>query len=217
MPDASATVHDSQLSVALVKAQSEMKNATLNKVNPHFKSKYADLAAVREATLKALTENGLAIVQSTALTDGGLVLKTTLRHTSGESIESVYPLPLNVDKPQAMGSAITYARRYCWAAMCGISSDEDDDGNAAEDEGKKNGKAKTAAPKNDKPEEDPAKVEAERIKHGIDACKSQSSLDAFMKKEGDALARVKEHSQTAYDFLLMRAGNRTAEFSQEPL
>lgn len=121
------------LSDALAKAQAEMKNAPLSKVNPHFRSKYADLPAVRDATLPALTKHGLAILQAPTVTgEGQFVLVTRLMHSSGEWIESSYPLPMG-DKPQAIGSALTYARRYSWSAICGITADEDDDGQAAQD------------------------------------------------------------------------------------
>lgn len=115
---------------ALGKAQAEMKNAVFNKVNPHFKSKYADLASIRDAVLPALTKHGICVTQTTDLVDAGLVLRTTLRK-GDDTIESVYPLP--IDKPQVMGSAISYARRYTLAAICAISSDEDDDANAAQE------------------------------------------------------------------------------------
>src|SRR5690625_4675114 len=89
------------LSDALAKAQAEMKNAPLSKVNPHFRSKYADLPAVRDATLPALTKHGLAILQAPTVTgEGQFVLVTRLMHSSGEWIESSYPLPMG-DKPQA--------------------------------------------------------------------------------------------------------------------
>lgn len=121
----------SKLAEALAKAQGEMKNAVLNKINPHYKNKYADLSAVREATLPALSKHGLAITQTMQMHEGALRLVTRLHHVSGESLTSEYPLPNAPDKPQIMGSATTYARRYCWAAMCGIASDEDDDAEAA--------------------------------------------------------------------------------------
>jgi hypothetical protein len=115
-----------------------MKNAPLNKVNPHFKSRYADLAAIRDATIPALSKHGLAIAQYMRHTDGVLVLVTRLMHESGEALEGEYPLPAAADKPQVMGSALTYGKRYSWASMVGISADDDDDGNAAS--------AKPAAP-----------------------------------------------------------------------
>lgn len=122
-----------KLASALAKAQAEMENAPLNKTNPHFRSKYADLAAIRDATMPALAKNGLAIVQFTKVCDDGSIrLVTRLMHQSGETVEGEYPLPMAADKPQVMGSAITYARRYCWAAMCGITADEDDDANEAQ-------------------------------------------------------------------------------------
>jgi hypothetical protein len=62
-------------------------------------------------------------------------LVTRLAHSSGQFIESTYPLPI-VDRPHIMGSAITYARRYSWAAICGIAAEEDEDGNQANDAAK---------------------------------------------------------------------------------
>lgn len=115
-----------------MKAQSELKNASLNKVNPHFKSKYADLAEIRDTVMPVLSKYGIALVQFTQIGSAGFYLVTRLMHESGEMIESRFPLPDNVEKPQQMGSAITYARRYTMAAICGITAEEDDDGNAAQ-------------------------------------------------------------------------------------
>ena len=120
-----------KIATALAKAQGEMSNAVMNKINPHFKSKYADLAAIRDATIPALSSNGLSMVQYTKMRGDNVYLHTMLLHTSGQFIESEYPLPSAADKPQVMGSAVTYAKRYSWAAMCAISADEDDYGNAA--------------------------------------------------------------------------------------
>lgn len=120
-----------QLATALSAAQAAMHNAAFNRTNPHFKSKYADLAAIREATLPALTANGLAIVQYTAVgNDGELWLMTKLLHKSGQFIEGTYPIARGT--PQQMGSSLTYAKRYSWSAMCGVAADDDDDANAAE-------------------------------------------------------------------------------------
>jgi hypothetical protein len=119
------------LAAALAKAQAEMKNAAFNKKNPHFRSSYADLAAVRDAVTPALTANGLAIVQTLDATEAGPVLVTTLLHSSGAQITGRYPLPGNFTDPQKFASAISYSRRYSLAAICNIASEEDDDGNAA--------------------------------------------------------------------------------------
>lgn len=120
-----------ELATALAAAQAEMKNATLNKVNPHFKSKYADLAQIRDTVTPALSKNGIAVTQGTDTVDGGIVVVTRLIHKSGQWLESRFPI--NFDKPQAMGSAYTYAKRYSLAAICNIAADEDDDANSAGD------------------------------------------------------------------------------------
>jgi hypothetical protein len=119
-----------ELAGALSLAQSEMLGATKASVNPFFKSHYADLAAVWDACRKALTKNGLAVVQTTSEGQGGIPVETILIHSSGEWISGVLLVRPVKDDPQAMGSAITYARRYALAAMVGVAP-EDDDGNAA--------------------------------------------------------------------------------------
>lgn len=119
-----------ELAGALAKAQGTMANATMNKTNPHFKSKYADLASVLDAIRGPLSANGLSVVQIKEITERGLVLKTMLMHSSGQFITSEYPLPAT-QRPHEMGSALTYARRYSIAALICNSADEDDDGNAA--------------------------------------------------------------------------------------
>lgn len=118
-----------QLATALAAAQAEMKNAKLNKVNPHFKSKYADLAEIRDTVTPALSKHGIAVVQGTDAAETGILVVTRLVHKSGQWIESRFPIAY--DKPQTMGSAYTYAKRYSLAAICNIAADEDDDANAA--------------------------------------------------------------------------------------
>lgn len=120
------------LAEALAKAQAECQNVTMNKVNPHFRSKYADLSAVRDAIVPVFNRHGISIIQAPN-TDGlsGFSLETRLIHASGEELVFNFPLPSDVSKMQAVGSAISYARRYTLSAIAGIASEEDDDGNAA--------------------------------------------------------------------------------------
>jgi hypothetical protein len=125
-----------ELAKALAAAQLEIKNATLNKVNPHFKSRYADLAEIRNV-IPVLAKHGIATLQGTDVgtsTNGTdvIVCMTRLVHRSGQWVESIYPLPFATDKPQQLGSAYTYARRYSLAAICGIAAEEDDDADAAQ-------------------------------------------------------------------------------------
>lgn len=126
-----------ELAKALAAAQAEMSNATLNKVNPHFKSKYADLAEIRNTVTPVLAKHGLSVSQTTMPDNGVLIVTTRLMHLSGQWIESHYPIIADTNKPQVMGSAMTYARRYSLAAICNISADEDDDANEAAEHGSK--------------------------------------------------------------------------------
>lgn len=116
---------------ALVKAQKEMSPVYKDATNPHFRSKYADLAGVVEAVSDALQANGLVVVSTFSYKNETALLYTTLYHESGEYIESVYPLLVkDPTDPQKLGAAITYARRYTLMAILGIAP-EDDDGNYA--------------------------------------------------------------------------------------
>jgi hypothetical protein len=124
-----------ELAAALAKAQGMMENAIMNRINPHFKTKYADLAAIRDVSREPFSANGLAIVQ----TIGDGVLHTRLLHTSGQWIASEHPLPMS-GRPQEIGSALTYARRYSLSALIGIAADEDDDATGAEKAHRANGK-----------------------------------------------------------------------------
>ena len=54
-----------QIATALVKAQKQFGPALKTSSNPHFKSKYADLAACVEAVIGALNDNGIAMIQQT--------------------------------------------------------------------------------------------------------------------------------------------------------
>lgn len=120
-----------ELATALAKAQAEFGIAAMDKVNPHFKTKYATLASIMESCRKTLSQHGLALVQSLK-TENGHFLETMLLHSSGEWI--AFDLVLYVDKQsmQGLGSAITYARRYGIITLLGIVADDDDDGNGAE-------------------------------------------------------------------------------------
>lgn len=126
-----------QIALALSKAQSEMSNALFNKVNPHFKSKYADLSSVRDNVIPVLAKYEISLIQTTDMLNEKLVLVTSLCHSSGQYISSRMPVIAEKPTPQSLGSALTYARRYAMSAIAGIASEEDDDGNEAEKESQK--------------------------------------------------------------------------------
>ena len=122
--------HINELATALSKAQGEITGALKDSANPFFKSKYADLASCWEACRAPLAKNGLAVFQVPEYTETGLTLITTLAHSSGQFMRGSLPVHPKDDTPQAMGSALTYARRYALTAFIGIAQ-VDDDGNAA--------------------------------------------------------------------------------------
>lgn len=124
-----------ELFAALAKAQGAIENASKNSANPHFKSKYADLAEVLNTIRPEFTANGLSVIQSTGF-DGSLVHVTTvLAHSSGGYITTTASCAPAKSDAQGIGSATTYLRRYSAAAVAGIAQ-EDDDGNAAAHNGK---------------------------------------------------------------------------------
>jgi hypothetical protein len=122
------------LATALAKAQAEIEGAAKGKVNPAFRSKYADLASVWDAIRAPLTKNGLSVVQAPMVTPEGTTLRTMLLHASGQWMASTYPISPTKNDMQGIGSATTYARRYSLMAMVGVAP-EDDDGNAATGKG----------------------------------------------------------------------------------
>lgn len=120
-----------EISAALVRAQKAFGPALKTSSNPHFKSRYADLATVVEAVIDGLNNNGIALVQKTALCDTGVIVETTFIHESGESMSAgQLHVPAAKHDAQGYGSALTYARRYSLMAACGVAP-EDDDANAA--------------------------------------------------------------------------------------
>ncbi len=117
-----------EIAVALHKFHGLMGKVGKDAVNPHFKNKYASLSNIIEATTPHLNAVGLSIIQLPC--ESGL--ETMLLHTSGEYISSVSLTPCkDASNPQALGSALTYARRYALGAVLSLNIDEDDDAQKA--------------------------------------------------------------------------------------
>jgi hypothetical protein len=120
-----------KLAAALLAAQAEVKNPKLDSVNPHFKSKFASLAEVRETVLPVLHKHGLALAQYPKAAQGFAGCVNVLMHSSGEYMTEECLLPLDKPNAHGAGSCITYARRYSLQSIAGVVADEDDDANAA--------------------------------------------------------------------------------------
>jgi len=119
-----------ELAAALSKAQGEMQAAIKDKINPFFKSSYADLGSVWDAARPVLSKYGLCVMQTTELAPdrNQVIMVTTLAHTSGQWIKSYLPLNPAKNDSQGVGAAITYLRRYSLSALVGVVCDDDDDG-----------------------------------------------------------------------------------------
>lgn len=117
-----------KLAGALAKAQKLIGHARAEAENPHFKSTYADLSAVIDACRDPLADNDLARYQAPMSTKDGFVgVKTLLIHVSGEWIASIlWCKPVGAATPQAIGSVITYLRRYGLSAAVGTAQKDDD-------------------------------------------------------------------------------------------
>lgn len=159
---------------ALAKAQSEMPAVEKDGRNPHFGNSFASLDNIIAKTRPVLNANGLAIVQFPTVADTGQpTLRTIIVHAgSGERLEADMPLFVSKQDMQGLGSAITYARRYAWAAALGIASDEDDDGHHASSQPRDNA---NAAP-------------------GTTAAASSSTISEAQQKRLFAIAREKNVS-----------------------
>lgn len=116
-----------ELATALAKFQGDMKSVKKDTANPFFGSKFAELSDIIDAVRKPLADNGLSFAQFPCAENG---LRTILMHSSGEWVEDAYAMRPVDAKPQSVGSAITYMRRYALCAVLGIAT-TDDDGNAA--------------------------------------------------------------------------------------
>lgn len=117
------------LGLALCNFQASMGKVSKESSNPFFKSKYASLANILDTIQKPLSEANLAFSQ---MPDENALTTILIHSESGEWIESSYVMPVaKQNDPQAMGSAITYARRYALGAILGLNIDDDDDGEKA--------------------------------------------------------------------------------------
>jgi hypothetical protein len=194
----------SKLMVALIAAKKKFKPLVKNKVNPHFKSRYADLEAVKDATEDALLSEGLFLTQRVGFDEKEhLGVITDLKHISGEAMPpGFYPLPGGV-KPQELASAITYGRRISKCAMLDLVGEDDDDGEATE--GRSAPPQKRETPKPEKPAEK-AKDAPAAGNHWIGAVVEVNSPKngTWKVKGGDAAASefgtaTPEHAAVAND------------------
>lgn len=188
------------LAAALAKAQAEMSGAAKDSANPYFKSKYADLQSVWSACRKPLTDNGLSVIQTSQPTKYGLMLVTTLAHSSGEWIRGYMPILAKDATAQSQGSGITYARRYALAAICGVYQ-ADDDAEAAV------GRGFTNDPRGDLGKN----VEAKKKQEFLEDFRKAFDLDAEEKEIALAVRAVHERINPDHDLYIAVSNELTAK------
>jgi hypothetical protein len=214
---AGAKKHES-FAAAIAAAQANMSNAIKNAKNPHFKSNYADLAAVRDVALPAFNAEGIAVLQAVDGHDGWITVSTSLLWGSERIEVGRCSLPLGEPRnlKHETGSISTYLRRYQLASVAQIAQ-VDDDGN---------GQGHNVPPKTRQPtkaqrlaQEQLAKVK--QILHKEVGCAGEEDADAVIRwatggcwslktmsqDPGDVLSALQEKndSGTPYEFMRERA------------
>ena len=194
-----------ELAAALAKAQGEIEPAPKDADNPYFKSKYASLPAVREAMRAAFAKHGLSVVQCPLVSEGQLMLRTLLLHSSGQMLDcGTLAAVVDLENPQKAGSAITYFRRYALAAISQTVADEDDDGNAA------------SAPTSKKPRKKPVSGhDVVELQQAINNTKTTEELTELLK--GDAYKQLKlDGPQDVYEQTSSLAKAKHAVLTEPP-
>lgn len=184
---------------ALAKAQAEMKAATLDAVNPAFKSRYATLASVIAAIQGPLTRHGIAFSQRVESDLDTVSVETILMGHGSELRCGAVRIPVGKPGAQAFGSALTYARRYSLSAACCITADDDDDGNGAQQA------SEAPAPRQAPPP--PAVLtdrQIEELQIGLfNAGKDdESSVQKLLRSQG--VARIEDILQARYPAIIKR-------------
>ena len=221
-----------EIAAALAKAQGAMiqpsKNRTVRvqtKTGGSYTFDYATFDEILRAVQKPLAENGIAFVQAPRISESGkLEIITRLIHSSGQWIECALPIMVGESGNQAMGSAISYGKRYALCAMLGVAAEEDDDGNAAQGNtiAERTERAGKAVSKPTASAAKPAtssaiKAEAERVKALLKDAQTPEDLDSVLVMETATMAAIKAHSTTAYEFLMTAVNDKkTALIAKDP-
>jgi hypothetical protein len=185
-----------QIAPALLEAQKVIHGAKKDSENPFLKNKYADLESVFKAVKVPLNDNGITIIQGMGVNDGKTTMQTVLLHISGQYIAAegfLPPIdPKGINAAQAMGSAISYMKRYQLQSITGcVGEGEDDDGNAVGEQVK--------------PE---PSITCEELMGKITDAKAIPHLANLWKKYADDMGRMSE--QERKDLAIMKDSKKAA-------
>lgn len=149
----------------------------------NYKYTYATLTDTLQTVKEALVEEGLALMQPIVVDDNGhmIVTTTVVDKSTGESINYGGPgINLKAD-PQAMGSAISYYRRYALTSLFGLEVDDDDGGQ---------GNRAATRPQ----ERSPAEAEVRKIVAGMQDDERAEFQQAFKERFSSTLTQLPESS-----------------------
>lgn len=205
---------------AFISAQKEMGDAKKDSTNPYFKTKYADLNAVREAVIPNLNKHGIAVLQPIIQKDGKSFVRTILIHESGESLESDVEIVFSkANDAQAQGSGITYARRYGLQSIVNIGAEDDDGNKAANDSKPKDNIKKRLGDAADadmkETQEKAANQYFAKMKKDIEDCGSLAEMDALVERDKIKLNKLQKYHNNLYEMLIETVAEMKLNLTEE--
>ena len=209
-----------EVATALAKAQANFgpiprsRRVTVRtKDSGSYTFNYAPLDEVLAAVRKPLADNGLSITQIlTGGNNGGMRLRTVLLHSSGQFIASEVPLVSVGNTPQALGSAITYMRRYVITALLGVASEEDDDGNHASGNQVESSRPAPAKAKEQKDDSAPTAAQLKKFAGiiGVPGLWSQDEKDTYSAAES-RITSGREYQAMLDDLIALGTARKNAD------
>lgn len=174
-----------------------VKDAT----NPHFRSKYSTLDASLEVGIPVFAKHGISVIQMP--TDDQLL--NLMTHESGEWIAFRYRMQIKEQTAQGRGSALTYARRYCFQSLAGLAPGDDDDAESSMQRDQKDSKPKSTRSKASKPKTDsPAQTPSEKAKEWSETSKA---FEDEMKE-----SKAFDHKSVPFEVDTPPAGDPPAQY-----
>jgi hypothetical protein len=207
-----------ELFAALAKAQAVFENAEKAKLNLAYKTKYATLESVLDATRKGREENALAVVQMPGNAGPNIAVTTILGHSSGQWIESTFAVAPTKYDAQGAGSVVTYLRRYALMSILGIAP-EDDDGNAAVSQPAPIATRVNPAVAKPSPDADVARAAVQRIRKEISSCMfieqlNERGLNGPSAADDESHIRAQSGGDRVWADLVQRDADKRLELAQ---
>lgn len=177
-----------KIAAALVAALPKIEQAVKDAENPHLRNKYADLTSIMGVAKKPLADHGIAIMQPITTEGQKATVTTLLLHTSGQWMASTLSMTATDQKPQSVGSAMTYGRRYGLSGFLGIVADDDDGNDASGTKGPRKGRDSEPDPpgvQRNTPEQ-----QAEYSKKRAEEVKQQAAAKTTSKTGGISYSKL---------------------------